>query len=278
MPEALEQRACAADAVADRLAHSLGLLVDLLEHEGLVAALYGALVVPVDLGHGRRRLRSRRRWRPRAVIVTTWPSSRNCTRRVLDRNAAIDEARNISPSPTPTTSGVWQRTPTSSAGWSWWIDDEGEVALELRVRRLDGGGEITGVGALDQVDDDLRVGLGAERCALGDQGLPQLAVVLDDPVQHDRELVVVAAGERVRVLVRNRAVGRPARVAEPGRRRRAVRAGGRLQLLEVADRARCSRDRRPRAGRSRRSRSRGTRGARGPAAAAASGRWARRIR
>ena len=41
----------AADAVADRLAHRLGLLVDLLEHERLVAGLLGALVVPVDLGH-----------------------------------------------------------------------------------------------------------------------------------------------------------------------------------------------------------------------------------
>ena len=35
--------------------------------------------------------------------------------------AAIDEAMNISPSPIPTTSGVWQRTPTSSSGWSWWM-------------------------------------------------------------------------------------------------------------------------------------------------------------
>ena len=36
-------------AVADRLAHRLGLLVDLLEHERLVAALLGRLVVPVEL-------------------------------------------------------------------------------------------------------------------------------------------------------------------------------------------------------------------------------------
>ena len=40
-------------AVADRLAHRLGLLVDLLEHERLVAALLGRLVVPVDLDHVR---------------------------------------------------------------------------------------------------------------------------------------------------------------------------------------------------------------------------------
>ena len=40
-----------ADSVADRLGDGLGLLVDLLEHERLVAALLGALVVPVEL-HG----------------------------------------------------------------------------------------------------------------------------------------------------------------------------------------------------------------------------------
>ena len=38
-----------ADAIADRLGDCLGLLVDLLQHERLVAALLGALVVPVEL-------------------------------------------------------------------------------------------------------------------------------------------------------------------------------------------------------------------------------------
>jgi len=45
---AFEHELAAPGAIADRLAHCLGLLVDLLEHEGLVAALLGALVVPVD--------------------------------------------------------------------------------------------------------------------------------------------------------------------------------------------------------------------------------------
>ena len=39
----------AANAVADRLGHGLRLLEDLLQHERLVAALLGALLVPVDL-------------------------------------------------------------------------------------------------------------------------------------------------------------------------------------------------------------------------------------
>ena len=91
--------------------------------------------------------------------------------------------------------------------------------------------------AFDQVDDDLGVGLGAEGVALGLECLLQLAVVLDDSVQHDRELAVVATGERVRVLFGDRSVRRPARVPEPGRRDGAVLAGRVLQETEVPDRA-----------------------------------------
>ena len=69
--------------------------------------------------------------------------------------------------------------------------------------------------------------------ALGDQALAQLAVVLDDPVQDDRQLRAVAAG-RVRVLLGDAAVGRPARVPEAVVGGGAVRAGRLLQVLEVA--------------------------------------------
>ena len=64
----------------------------------------------------------------------------------------------------------------------------------------------------------------------------QLAVVLDDPVEDDRELAFVAAGQRVRVVLVHAAVRRPARVAEPGRRRSS--RSGRPPLrgsAEVAD-------------------------------------------
>ncbi len=48
-PQSLElELGAGPDAVADRLAHRIGLLVDLLEHEGLVPALLGLLVVPLD--------------------------------------------------------------------------------------------------------------------------------------------------------------------------------------------------------------------------------------
>ena len=65
--------------------------------------------------------------------------------------------------------------------------------------------------------------------------LAQLAEVLDDPVQGDRDLAPVAAGERVGILLGDTTMRRPARVPEADRRCGAVRLGGRLQLREVPD-------------------------------------------
>ena len=160
----------------------------------------------------------------------------NCTRRVSCRNAAIEEARNISPSPTPTTSGVWQRAPTSVPSWSRWMATIEKCPSSCCVGLAEGGDEVALVVALDQVRDHLGVGLRRERVPVGDERLLELAVVLDDPVQDDRHRGVVAAGERVRVLERD------ARRASPSacvRRRSStserVRLGLPLQLLEVAD-------------------------------------------
>jgi hypothetical protein len=55
------------------------------------------------------------------VIETTSPSSISWIERVSPMNAAAIEAKNISPEPTPTSSGHWWRAPTSSSGWSWWM-------------------------------------------------------------------------------------------------------------------------------------------------------------
>ena len=67
-------------------------------------------------------------------------------------------------------------------------DDEGEVPFELGEREPHGLDEIALVVALDEVRDGLGVGLGGERVALRAQARLQLAVVLDDAVQDDREL------------------------------------------------------------------------------------------
>ena len=114
-------------------------------------------------------------------------------------------------------------------------DDECEVALELVERAAHGLDEIAFVMALDEVRDGLGVGLGGERVSVVDEARGELAVVLDDPVQDDRQLRRITAGERVRVRLRDRAVCRPTRVAEPRGRRRAVRAGAGLQIAERPD-------------------------------------------
>ena len=77
---------------------------------------------------------------------------------------------------------------------------------------------------------------------------------------------LVAAGERVRVLLVDGAVRRPARVAEPGRRTASRSARPRASAPGGCRRRARSRARRPRAARARPSRSRGTRAARGPGA------------
>ncbi len=114
--------------------------------------------------------------------------------------------------------------------------DEGEVTLELverEARRLD---EIAVVVLLDQVADRLGVRLGREDVTGLAEPLAQLAVVLDDAVEHDRELLRILDRERMRVLLGDAAVGGPARVTEAGRGGRGAVAGGELQVLEVADR------------------------------------------
>ena len=113
-------------------------------------------------------------------------------------------------------------------------DDEREVALELGEREPNRVDEIALVVALDEVGDGLRVGLGGEGVALGRETRAELPVVLDDPVEHDRDASGVAAGQRVRVLLGDRSVRRPTRVPEPGRGGGAVRRPL-DQVLERAD-------------------------------------------
>src|SRR5262249_46299034 len=106
----------------------------------------------------------------------------------------------------------------------------------LTVRPADGFDEVPVVVALDQVRDGLRIGLGREGVALLGEALLELAVVLDDAVEDDRDLLAVAARERVRILLGDAAVRGPPRMPDPGLRRR---AGGRrlLQPLERTDSA-----------------------------------------
>ena len=86
---------------------------------------------------------------------------------------------------------------------------------------------------LDQVGDDLGIGLGDERVSLGEQLALELEEVLDDAVVDDDDLAVAVA-VRVGVLVGGTAVGRPARVADPERSRHGLAREDLLEVLELA--------------------------------------------
>ena len=225
--ERLEDDLVAAHAVADRLLHRLGLLVDLLQHERLEAALLGALEVPVDLLRGRRLDHlavdedadaARRdldhlavgRMDDRARLVEERGDRRG--EEVLPLAEADDERRLVADADEQVGMVVVDR-------------DDREVALEQRIDAREGLREIAVVLLFEEMDDDFGVGLGGESVAAAGQLLAQLHVVLDDPVEDDREAGGVAADERVRVALGDAAVRRPARVAEAVMRVRAVRAG-----------------------------------------------------
>ena len=94
--DVVEVDAVGADgAVGDRLGHRVGLLVDLLEHEGLVAALLGGLLVPVDLHDLALELGAvgQHELVPSGVMSTISPFSMYWTRRVSRRKAGMAQAR-----------------------------------------------------------------------------------------------------------------------------------------------------------------------------------------
>ena len=124
-------------AVGDRLGDRVGLLVDLLEHERLVAALLGGLLVPVD---GLDRPRSTRRAvggrearRRRGATIDDLVVLDDCTSRVWARKAGIAEARNCSPSPRPTISGHSLRARDEQVGLVGGDRDERVVAARARA-------------------------------------------------------------------------------------------------------------------------------------------------
>ena len=142
---------------------------------------------------------------------------------------------------------------------------EREQPAQLRQRAADRRREAVAAALLlDQVRDDLRVRLGDERVALGDQLALQLEVVLDDAVVDDDD-AAVAVAVRMGVLLGRPAVRGPARVADAELARRAGRL--REHVVEARQLAGAAADlhRAVLARRRRRpSRSRDTRGGAGP--------------
>src|SRR5262249_17989874 len=187
--EALEDEVPVPHTVAERLLDCVRLLVDLLEHERLVAGLLGRLVVPVDLDSLAHDLsvldvdeaRTLRRDRDDLAVV----DQLNLPRLAEEGDRRRREEH------LPVARAAEQRALPACADQLARVvvvdDDEREVSFELRVRRANGLAEVAAVVALDKVRDDLCVGLGVEGVPLSFEGLLQLPEVLHDPVQNDRE-------------------------------------------------------------------------------------------
>ena len=184
------------DPPGDRLAERLGLLVDLLEHEVLVAALLGGLGRPVDRAHGAFERGAvdvgdgdapRPQVRDVAVLeeddlVGVGQDRRDVRGQEALAVAEADDERHV-------LAGADQ--PVALAR----VHDRDRVgALELPERVPDGVGEVALVGLLDQVGDGLGVGLRGQAMAARLEPVAQVAEVLDDPVVDDRDLARAVAG------------------------------------------------------------------------------------
>ena len=128
----------------------------------------------------------------------------------------MSEARRFSPSPSPTISGE-DPYADDDVGFVKGEDDERVRPIELADGRSHPIRERTLL-LLDQVGDDLGIGVRVQDVAALLETGAQVGEVLDDPVVDHRDPpLAVAVG--VRVPVGRRAVGRPPRVPDPDRAR-----------------------------------------------------------
>src|SRR6185312_2574565 len=225
-------------AVADRLPHCFRLLVDLLEHEGLVAALLGDLVIPVhrldvlvlDLAFVVEEPCALGRDRDDLAFVDQLHAAR----------LAQERGDRGSEKHLPVTYADHERAlparADEQAGMVIVDHHKGVVTFELAKGSPNRLGQIALIVVLDQMDDHLGVRFGAEAMARSYEELLQLAIVLDDAVEDDGEATVLATRQRMRVQLVHRTMRRPARVPETVIRDRPVRACGVLQELEIANR------------------------------------------
>ena len=248
-PEVVEVDAVAAGgAVGDRLRDGVGLLVDLLEHERLVAALLGGLRAPVDLLD---RALDRRAVGAREAHVVGGDGDDLVVLDQLDVARVGQEGGDGRAEELLAVAAAHDQRALLAGGDDdarlvGGDGDEGVVAAQLGVGAPDGLLEPVAVEmARDEMGDDLGVGLRGEHRAVVDELLLELHVVLDDPVD-DHVDAVGGVEVRVRVLLGDAAVGGPAGVADAGGGRRrqhgdrsrglvVARLDGDAQLREVAD-------------------------------------------
>ena len=208
------------DAGSDRRLDGTGLLHDLLHHEMLIAALLGRLNVPGDAADFfvdilvqtvENANRIPRQLGKLAVLEVDDVS------RVGDQGGDV-RGEEILVEADPQDERAGFPDGVHFPGLVGADDAEGVGALEP-VRGLDQSFvHVALVVELDQVDDDLGVGLALKVIPIPDELLAEGQVILDDPVVDDRKAAVVRE-VRVGIFLRRSPMGRPARVADPGHAR-----------------------------------------------------------
>jgi hypothetical protein len=202
-------------AIGDRVGDHVGLLVDLLEHVGLIAALLGCVLVPVKGLDGPLQLLAERSGdrdplgaqRDDLVVVQELDLPGVCEER---RHGRGQELLVLAPphDQRALSAGAHERVGLVQAH-----RHERVVALQLAVGGAHRGGQVPLVVARDEVGDRLGVGLGGEHAALGEQPLLEGHVVLDDPVHHHMHPIAGIA-VRVGVALADAPVRRPPRVPD----------------------------------------------------------------
>ena len=222
-----------------RVGDGARLLVDLLAHEPVVAVLLGRGEVPVDVvgpALGGRAVEAGDAdalggQRDDLVLVELERLAG-----VLDEGGDVGAEEVLALAEADHERAVAARGHHQAGGLA--VDGhEGEGALEPAAHPLHGGGQVDPRDhlQLQQVRDDLGVGLGDQLVAVVLEARAQVVEVLDDAVVHDRH-PPGRAGGRVGVDVVGRTVGGPAGVPDAGRRGR--QRVGVDDLLEVGQLAR----------------------------------------
>ena len=219
-------------ASADRVPERVGLLVNLLDHEVLVAALLDRAEIPVDLLHLARDGRIVERVDGHAL------GRYACDVPVLE----VDDLARVGDDRGDIARDDGLVLPDADAERGALAGDDhlarmlrgngGDAvgALDLFQGLGDGGEEVALVEGRDEVREDLGVGLGEEPAAALLESRPKRRIVLDDAVVDERKAAVVC-DMRMRVG----AVRRPARVGDSDRVLRAVRLGLERLLQELVE-------------------------------------------
>ena len=213
----VQHDAAVADPWIDRIAQGLGLVVNFLEHEVRIAALLRSGHLPLDvlgrLAHGRAvcviELRGVLREHDHIAVVEIHDAARI---RQDGRDIRGNEVLSLAEAEDQRTvllDGDHGIRPVGAE------DAERIAALDPAERQADGLHQIVFLFIIvfQQIGNDLRVRLGAERLALLQQELLQRQEILNDAVVHDAD-AAVCGHLRMRILVRGCAVRRPAGMAD----------------------------------------------------------------